>query len=58
MENTIAQDIVDGVICELCLIYLGKEYGYSVVCQECWNSMSSDERREHQLANSEPDNSE
>ena len=44
----IADDIVDGLCCELCNSYFEQEHGYPVVCKECWKDLSEENKKKHQ----------
>ncbi len=49
----IADQMISGSICELCLIPFIKqnreyEHGYPVVCNSCWNGLTADEKNHHQ----------
>jgi hypothetical protein len=45
-----AEDIIDGFCCELCCCYFEKQHGYPVVCKECWDDLTPEEKRIHQQA--------
>lgn len=51
----LADDMINGACCELCGQYFvenGKSYTHSipVVCLDCWDELSDDEKKEHQRA--------
>lgn len=52
----ISDAIINGEICELCLAPFVNpkkldqyyEHGYPVVCQECWDGLTAQEKKQHQ----------
>jgi hypothetical protein len=48
----IADQMIDGKVCELCLMPFQKNYehGYPVVCHECWDGLTDEEKKSHQKA--------
>ena len=61
----ISDDVVDGLVCQLCLCFFKKdeldekpgepspqlfEHGYPVVCWECWKDLTNKEKKEYQKA--------
>lgn len=52
----ISDQITDGKCCDLCLLPFvdGElepyEHGYPATCIDCWNKMTKEERKSHQLA--------
>ncbi len=60
----IADDMIDGTSCSLCGCYFIKEiddkdperlytHGYPVVCWDCWDELTKDERKMCQRAETE-----
>lgn len=45
-----AEDVIDGACCECCGVYFKVAHGYPVTCNECWEVMEAEERKEHQKA--------
>ncbi len=39
-----ADDIVDGWACGWCMQYFKEEHGYPVLCNDCWNDATPEER--------------
>ncbi len=53
----IAEDMSDGTTCQLCGMYFRGEkedelyvHGFPVVCWECWNDLSKQEKKQYQRA--------
>lgn len=46
----IADMIVDGGMCEWCGTVFTQDYGYPVVCSDCWNNATPEERNGRQKA--------
>ncbi len=52
----IAEAMIDGNVCELCLMPFvdskGEpfEHGYPATCIDCWNKMTPEQQKSHQLA--------
>jgi hypothetical protein len=51
----IADDMIDGTSCSLCGCYFEKQdslfiHGYPVVCWDCWDDLTKDEREMYQKA--------
>lgn len=54
----IADAIISGEICELCLTPFVNpkkldqyyEHGYPVVCSNCWNELTEEQKKHHQKA--------
>lgn len=46
----IADDIINGFCCSLCGVYFVEEHGYPVVCKDCWDELSKEEKKMYQLA--------
>jgi hypothetical protein len=46
----IADDITEGLCCQLCCVYFEEEHGYPVVCKDCYNEMNKRERKDYQPA--------
>lgn len=46
----IADDMIEGACCQLCMQYFVEDHGYPVVCNSCWNDLSKSEKKEYQKA--------
>jgi hypothetical protein len=48
----IADQIINGEACELCVMPFknGYEHGYPVVCKDCWEGLTEEEKKMHQRA--------
>ena len=44
---SIAEDIIDGLCCQLCGVYFEEEHGYPVVCESCYNELSEEEKKDY-----------
>lgn len=50
-----AEDIIDGTCCELCLQYFKSDeeegyahtHGYPAVCWECWEELTKKQKKQH-----------
>jgi len=40
----IAEDMVNGWCCSLCMQYFEEEHGYPVLCKNCWRTSVPEER--------------
>ena len=38
----IADDLIEGACCSLCGVYFEDEHGYSVLCEDCFDSDDQD----------------
>jgi len=47
---SIAQDMIDGLCCQLCGVYFEEEHGYPVVCEDCYNSLTDKEKEDFSIA--------
>ena len=45
-----ADMIIDGGMCEWCGVVFREDYGYPVLCPDCWNNATLKEREGHQKA--------
>lgn len=50
---SVCEDIIDGWCCQLCGTYFIEEHGYPVVCKDCYNGLSKEEKKSYQLAKHE-----
>ena len=50
MCGEISDDIVDGAICSMCLMWFEETHGYPVLCDECYDEMTPAERAGQQKA--------
>lgn len=46
----IADDIADGACCGLCSSYFEHDHGHPVLCGDCWDTSSAEERKGWQKA--------
>jgi hypothetical protein len=46
----LAEDILDGSMCDSCGTCFKQPHGHPVTCKSCWKSMKPDERKQHQKA--------
>lgn len=46
----IADDMIDGLMCELCGCYFTEEHGHPATCEECWKDLNKRERKIHTKA--------
>lgn len=44
----IADQIINGECCELCMTYFDKAHGYPVACPSCWSELSPEDKKKHQ----------
>jgi len=44
----IADLIIEGYCCAECSIYFEEPHGYPVLCNDCWNSRTKEEREGYQ----------
>jgi hypothetical protein len=40
-----AEDVIDGLSCSGCGIYFEAAHGYPVLCEDCWEDVSSAEKQ-------------
>jgi hypothetical protein len=41
----IADDMIDGACCSLCGVYFEEEHGYPVLCTDCYEDCTDDEKQ-------------
>ena len=46
----IADDMIEGFCCSLCGVYFEKEHGFPVLCKDCWNDASEEDKKHYSKA--------